>query len=57
MAEALTYHDAYMSDSVYSPRKNHIDILAKRALNDSLYTWLGNLISEGYSIKAKDHDE
>ncbi|AMP02120.1 hypothetical protein CAter10_4732 [Collimonas arenae] len=46
-----------MSDSVYSPRKNHIDILAKRALNDSLYTWLGNLISEGYSIKAKDHDE
>lgn len=57
MAEALTYHDAYMSDSIYSPRKNHIDILAKRVLNDRLYVWLGNLISEGYSIKAKDHDE
>jgi uncharacterized protein YqiB (DUF1249 family) len=57
MAEALTYRDAYMSNSVYSPDKCHIDILAKRVLNDYLHTWLGNLIVAGHSIKAtEDHD-
>jgi uncharacterized protein YqiB (DUF1249 family) len=57
MAEALTYRDAYMSNSVYSPDKSHIDILAKRVLNDYLHTWLGNLIVAGHSIKAtEDHD-
>jgi uncharacterized protein YqiB (DUF1249 family) len=57
MAEALTYRDAYMSNSVYSPDKGHIDILAKRVLNDYLHTWLGNLIVAGHSIKAtEDHD-
>lgn len=57
MAEALTYRDAYMSDSVYSPDRSHIDILAKRALNDYLYTWLGNLIAAGHSIKVMaDHE-
>ncbi|WP_295991343.1 hypothetical protein [Rugamonas sp.] len=34
IAEALTYRDAYMSNSVYSPDGSHIDILAKRVLND-----------------------
>lgn len=57
VAEALTYRDAYMSNSVYSPDKCHIDILAKRVLNDYLHTWLGNLIVAGHSIKAtEDHD-
>jgi uncharacterized protein YqiB (DUF1249 family) len=57
MAEALTYRDAYMSNSVYSPDRNHIDILAKRVLNDYLHTWLGNLIVAGHSIRAtEDHD-
>jgi uncharacterized protein YqiB (DUF1249 family) len=57
VAEALTYRDAYMSNSVYSPDRNHIDILAKRVLNDYLHSWLGNLIAAGYSIKAtEDHD-
>ncbi len=28
--------------------KIHIDILAKRVLNDYLHTWLGNLIASGY---------
>ena len=57
MAEALTYRDAYMTNSVYSPDKCHIDILAKRVLNDYLHTWLGNLIVAGHSIKAtEDHD-
>lgn len=57
MAEVLTYRDAYMSNSVYSPDKSHIDILVKRVLNDYLYTWLGNLIVAGRSIKAtEDHD-
>jgi uncharacterized protein YqiB (DUF1249 family) len=57
MAEALTYRDAHMSNSVYSPDRNHIDILAKRVLNDYLHTWLGNLIVAGHSIKAtEDHD-
>lgn len=57
IAEALTYRDAYMSNSVYSPDKRHIDILAKRVLNDYLHTWLGNLIVAGHSIKAtEDHD-
>jgi len=57
IAEALTYRDAYMSNSVYSPDKSHIDILAKRVLNDYLHTWLGNLIVGGHSIKAtEDHD-
>jgi uncharacterized protein YqiB (DUF1249 family) len=56
-AEALTYRDAYMSNSVYSPDKSHIDILAKRVLNDYLHTWLGNLIVAGHSIKVtEDHD-
>lgn len=56
-AEALTYRDEYMSNSVYSPDKSHIDILAKRVLNDYLHTWLGNLIVAGHSIKAtEDHD-
>jgi uncharacterized protein YqiB (DUF1249 family) len=53
MAEALTYQDAYMFNSVYSPDRSHIDILAKRALNDYLHTWLGNLIAQGHSIKTK----
>jgi uncharacterized protein YqiB (DUF1249 family) len=52
MAEALTYRDAYMIESVYSPDKSYIDILAKRVWNDYLYTWLGNLIAMGHSIKA-----
>jgi uncharacterized protein YqiB (DUF1249 family) len=52
VAEALTYRDAYMTNSVYSPYKSHIDILAKRVLNDYLHTWLGNLIVAGYSIKS-----
>jgi len=52
MAEALTYQDAYMVESVYSPNKSHIDILAKRVWNDYLHTWLGNLIAMGHSIKA-----
>jgi len=57
MAEALTYRDAYMTNSVYSPDRSHIDILAKRVLNDYLHTWLGNLIVAGHSIKAtEDHD-
>lgn len=57
IAEALTYRDAYMSNSVYSPDKSHIDILAKRVLNDYLHTCLGNLIVAGHSIKAtEDHD-
>lgn len=57
MAEALTYRDAYMSEAVYSSNKGHIDILAKRVLNDTLHTWLGNLFANGYSIKATvDHD-
>lgn len=57
MAEALTYRDAYMSEAVYSPDKSHIDILAKRVLNDTLHTWLGSLIKAGHSIKAtEDHD-
>ncbi|WP_295996896.1 DUF1249 domain-containing protein [Rugamonas sp.] len=56
MAEALTYRDTYMSNSVYSPDRSHIDILAKRVLNDYLHTWLGNLIGAGHSIKAtEDH--
>jgi uncharacterized protein YqiB (DUF1249 family) len=56
MAEALTYRDAYMSNSVYSSDRSHIDILAKRVLNDYLHTWLGNLIVAGHSIKAtEDH--
>lgn len=57
MAEALTYRDAYMTNWVYSPDRTHIDILAKRVLNDYLYTWLGNLILAGHSIKVTaDHD-
>lgn len=57
IAEALPYRDAYMSNAVYSPDRNHIDILAKRVLNDYLHTWLGNLIVAGHSIKAtEDHD-
>lgn len=57
MAEALTYRDAYISNSVYSPDKSHIDILAKRVLNDYLHTWLGNLIVAGHSIKVMaDHE-
>lgn len=57
MAEALTYRDAYISNSVSSSDKSHIDILAKRVLNDYLHTWLGNLIVAGHSIKAtEDHD-
>lgn len=57
MAEALTYRDSYMIESVYSPDKSHIDILAKRVWNDYLYSWLGNLIAMGHSIKAAiDHD-
>lgn len=57
MAEALTYRDAYMTNSVYSPDKSHIDILVKRVLNDYLYTWLGNLIVAGHSIKeVADHE-
>ncbi|WP_432381196.1 DUF1249 domain-containing protein [Duganella sp. P38] len=57
MAEALTYRDAYMSNSVYSPDRSHIDILAKRVLNDYLHTWLGNLIVAGHSIKVTaDHE-
>jgi uncharacterized protein YqiB (DUF1249 family) len=57
MAEALTYRDAYMFNLVYSSDKSHIDILAKRVLNDYLHTWLGNLIVAGHSIKAtEDHD-
>jgi uncharacterized protein YqiB (DUF1249 family) len=57
IAEALTYRDPHMSNSVYSPDRNHIDILAKRVLNDYLHTWLGNLIVAGHSIKAtEDHD-
>jgi uncharacterized protein YqiB (DUF1249 family) len=56
-AEALTYRDAYMSNSVYSSDKSHIDILAKRVLNDYLHSWLGTLIVAGHSIKAtEDHD-
>lgn len=51
MAEALTYRDTYISNSVYSPDMSRIDILAKRVLNDYLYTWLGNLIMNGHSIK------
>jgi uncharacterized protein YqiB (DUF1249 family) len=57
MAEALTYRDTYMSNSVYSPDKSHIDILAKRVLNDYLHTWLGNLIVAGHSIKATEHHD
>lgn len=57
IAEALTYRDAYMTNSVYSPDRNHIDILAKRVLNDHLDTWLGNLIVAGHSIKeVADHE-
>jgi len=57
MAEALTYQDAYMAESVYSQNKSHIDILAKRVWNDYLHTWLGNLIAMGHSIKAAiDYD-
>lgn len=57
MAEALTYREVYMSNSVYSPDRSHIDILAKRVLNDYLYTWLGNLIVAGHSIKeVADHE-
>jgi hypothetical protein len=56
-AEALTYRDAYMSNSICTPDKSHIDILAKRVLNDYLHTLLGNLIAAGQSIKAtEDHD-
>ncbi len=56
MAEALTYRDAYMAGSVYSPDGRPIDILAKRVHNDYLHTWLGNLIVAGHSIKAtEDH--
>lgn len=56
MAEALTYRDAYMADSVYSPDGSRIDILSKRVHNDYLHTWLGNLIAAGHSIKAvEDH--
>jgi len=57
MAEALTYQDAYMVESVYSQNNSHIDILAKRVWNDYLHTWLGNLIAMGHSIKAAiDYD-
>lgn len=57
MAEALTYRDACMSNSVYSPDTSHVDILAKRVLNDYLHTWLGNLIVAGHSIKVTaDHE-
>ena len=52
MAEALTYRDAYISSSVYSQDRSRIDILAKRVLNDYLYTWLGNLIVAGHAIRA-----
>ena len=56
MAEALTYRNACMSNMVYSPDQSHIDILAKRVLNDYLNTWLGNLIVAGHSIKvSEDH--
>lgn len=57
MAEALTYQDAYIFNSVYSPEKSHVDILAKRALNNFLHTWLGNLIAQGHSIKPKASSE
>ena len=52
MAEALTYRDAYIVESVYSPDRSKVDILAKQTWNDYLYTWLGNLIAMGHSIKA-----
>jgi len=56
MAEALTYREAYMFNSVYSPDRSKVDILAKRDLNNYLNTWLGNLIMQGHSIKsAVDH--
>lgn len=51
IAEALTYCDAYMTNSVYSPDSSRIDILAKRVLNDYLYTWLDELIVAGYTIQ------
>ncbi len=57
MAEALTYQDAYTFNSVYSPDRSHIDILAKRALNDYLHIWLGNLIAQGHSIKYMKGDD
>ena len=57
VAEALTYRDAYMNDSVYSSDRRHVDVLAKRVWNDYLHTWLGNLITQGHSIKKKDDDE
>lgn len=53
MAEALTYQDAYMYNSVYSPDRSHVDILAKRALNNYLHAWLGILIAQGHSIKDR----
>lgn len=52
VAEALTYRDEYMTNSVYSPDRSHIDILAKRVLNDYLYAWLGKLIAAGHAIRA-----
>lgn len=52
VAEALTYQDIYMFTEVYAENGSHIDLAAKRSLNDFLYTWLGNLIEQGHSIKA-----
>ena len=52
MAEALTYQDSYMFTRVYSADKSHVDVAAKRSLNEFLHTWLGNLIEQGHSIKA-----
>lgn len=57
MAELLTYQDAYVFNSGYSPDRSHANFSAKQALNDFVHAWLGNLIAQGHSIKMKiDHD-
>lgn len=53
MAEALTYQDAYTFNSVYSPDRSVVDVLATRTLNNYLHTWLGKLIAQGHSIKVQ----
>jgi len=52
IAEALSYQDAYIYRTVYSPDRMQVDVRAKKDLNVFLDEWLSNLVAQGHSIKA-----
>jgi uncharacterized protein YqiB (DUF1249 family) len=53
LAEALSYQDAEIYRVVYSPDRMHVDVRAKRDLNEFLDEWLSKLIEQKHIIKFK----